>query len=721
MNQRLYPQRPESVPKNYTSVSGSYRIRVLAVLLGIFTFVAVYCAMVAGSGYLIYYTVTEKFGGLNRFSIVIKIGAVLLSVMLFIFMIKFIFKKKGGDEPFNIEIKRVQHPDLFEFIRRVCREASAPMPKKVFVSHEVNAMVFYNNTFLSLFFPAKKNLLIGLGLLEYLNLREFKAALAHEFGHFSQGSMRLGSYVYTAHKIIYSMLYERDKWDDTLIAWKHSESLMLAAVAIIIRVISGLLRYFLLIFFYGLQTLHASLSREMEYHADRVAASLAGSDAIANALLQTEVADLCYMSTYDQLGDAIDHKIYTKNFFYHHERALEQLKRNDPEFASHMRKSEPGKMVFSPEWDFTPSMYDFHPSNFNRERNVKNPYITVSNTSPDDERPAKELFSNYRTLCEKVTLNLYQYTLDLPPGTPYQSPEEVQTFIDKEFRETNYDPKYHGVYDGRFITPVDFQRIDELRAWLRIDEIDTPALLDELHGDQLREKMQFFNSRHKEIDKVARILSGEDKKKKFKVGYAEYPARDAEKVLERLNREMEKEYKWLEIYDLKVFLTHLRIIFQLNDPRKDLFFYRYHFHYRLQDILKGLEPLHEELQMIVNDMMSRETVTEDDHDIFMHSINRVRKELCLQLDKSRELKMPAFEHLMPGQLLRGFLLEGEPVHSVLPYYHETQGVNVLYDQLEQVYSRAQRLYYKSLGGILALQESLSDRFLLQAFKGNTGS
>ena len=76
---------------------------------------------------------------------------------------------------------------------------------------DVNAAVFYNESLLSLFLPASKNLVIGLGLVNRLNLSEFKAVLAHEFGHFSQSSMKLGTYVYTANRILADIVYARDR------------------------------------------------------------------------------------------------------------------------------------------------------------------------------------------------------------------------------------------------------------------------------------------------------------------------------------------------------------------------------------------------------------------------------------------------------------------------------------------------------------------------------
>ena len=65
-------------------------------------------------------------------------------------------------------------------------------PHRVFLTPDVNAAVFYRESLLSLLLPTSKNLVIGLGLVNQLNLSEFKAVLAHEFGHFSQNSMKLG-------------------------------------------------------------------------------------------------------------------------------------------------------------------------------------------------------------------------------------------------------------------------------------------------------------------------------------------------------------------------------------------------------------------------------------------------------------------------------------------------------------------------------------------------
>src|SRR5437868_4153236 len=54
-----YPPTPAHVPSNLTRSTGSYRARVLVVLLSLFLFLALYLALVLGSAYLCYYSFAQ--------------------------------------------------------------------------------------------------------------------------------------------------------------------------------------------------------------------------------------------------------------------------------------------------------------------------------------------------------------------------------------------------------------------------------------------------------------------------------------------------------------------------------------------------------------------------------------------------------------------------------------------------------------------------------------
>ena len=80
----------------------------------------------------------------------------------------------------------------------------------------MNAAVFYDLSVLNLLFPSRKNLEIGLGLVNAVSLGELKAVLAHEFGHFGQRSMAVGRWVYVAQQIAHHIVTKRDALDSLL-------------------------------------------------------------------------------------------------------------------------------------------------------------------------------------------------------------------------------------------------------------------------------------------------------------------------------------------------------------------------------------------------------------------------------------------------------------------------------------------------------------------------
>ena len=50
---------------------------------------------------------------------------------------------------------------LFSLIEEIVVKVNTDFPKKIYLSTEVNAAVFYDSSFWSMFFPIKKNLLIS--------------------------------------------------------------------------------------------------------------------------------------------------------------------------------------------------------------------------------------------------------------------------------------------------------------------------------------------------------------------------------------------------------------------------------------------------------------------------------------------------------------------------------------------------------------------------------
>lgn len=160
------------------------------------------------------------------------LGAViiLLGIMQTVFILLFLFHRHKTSIPYRTVVTEKEQPVLFDFIRKLVKQTKTPLPEKVYLVPDVNAVVFHSPKGIGLFADTDKNLVIGLGMVNSLNISEFKMVLAHEFGHFSQRSMRLVLHVYTINKIIYNILYENKGWRNAII-WLSNKGLIAAMLS----------------------------------------------------------------------------------------------------------------------------------------------------------------------------------------------------------------------------------------------------------------------------------------------------------------------------------------------------------------------------------------------------------------------------------------------------------------------------------------------------------
>ena len=195
----VYPAGPTQVPPSFTSPSSAYRRHAWLAFLALLAFLAAYFAL---AGYFAWtsYRLFRAAGTVHDEWFWLMVGGVAIG-FLSLFMIKAVFFVKRGGVRDTIEVTAAEQPRLFAFLHKLADEARAPRPYRVFVSHHVNAGVFYDLTLLNLIIPSRKNLEIGLGLANVLTLGEVKAVLAHELGHFAQRTMAIGRWVYIGQQI----------------------------------------------------------------------------------------------------------------------------------------------------------------------------------------------------------------------------------------------------------------------------------------------------------------------------------------------------------------------------------------------------------------------------------------------------------------------------------------------------------------------------------------
>ena len=285
--EHVYPAGPSAVPADLTRPTRTYRTQAWLALAGLALFVVLYLALASWFSWTAYRLILGVVHGGDAFwGLIAGFGAAFLAV----FMWKALFFVRHREKIDDIEVTATEQPRLFAFINRLADEAGAPRAHRVFLSPRVNAAVFYDLSVLNLLFPSRKNLEVGLGLVNSISLGEMKAVLAHEFGHFAQRSMAVGRWVYIAQQIAGHIIAKRDALDAFLRGLSRFD-LRFAWIGWLLSLIVWSIRSLMETVFRLVVLAQRALSREMELQADLVAVSLTGSDALIHALHRLHAAD----------------------------------------------------------------------------------------------------------------------------------------------------------------------------------------------------------------------------------------------------------------------------------------------------------------------------------------------------------------------------------------------------------------------------------------------
>jgi Zn-dependent protease with chaperone function len=151
-------------------------------------------------------------------------------------------------------------PRLFEEIRAIAGAMRRPMPDAVYLTYGPNAGIGSAGGFAGI--GSRSYVVVGLPLMAAMTISEFRAVIAHEFGHHVAGDTRLAPIVYrTRERIVSTISNLRGS------GWRLMHLPFLWYGRMYMRVTQ-------------------SVSRRQELAADAIAARIAGAGALATALVK---------------------------------------------------------------------------------------------------------------------------------------------------------------------------------------------------------------------------------------------------------------------------------------------------------------------------------------------------------------------------------------------------------------------------------------------------
>ena len=515
----------------------AFRKEVKQVLVAIVGFGVLYLVLMIGALALLAATV---FAGIalvmmhpSFITLAVGGGIAFLGIMVCVFMVKFIFIRTRTEQPIALEVSALDEPEVMALVERLADDLQAPRPGRVRLIPDVNASVSYTSTFWSMILPVRKDLNIGLGLVNTLNVGELRAVLAHEFGHFSQRSMKLGSYVYTVNRAIFDLVQHRDSWDRTLEGWAEAGGVFGWFAVPTFHIVQGL-RSILVAAYQRINRKYYSLSRQMEFHADALAATAQGGPQLISALYKAEYSGMAWDNAMDELGTWMGkgHKakdvyaIHSAQVGFHRgmpsdlaaERVFDDIRRE--------RIIERPRLLVSDQWASHPSLAD-------REAHVVGIGVDVRG----DERPAWTLFKDADRLRERMSALLYERTPGSAKATGSIGPREHVATLQERSERFKLDERFHGVFDGRTPGILPLAEVEAMNA-------DTVPELHTFYTPEVAKRHAAIARLRSDVELLRAIRDGHMDADTFELDGVKHPRSGAAGCLQRLESELTDEEQW---------------------------------------------------------------------------------------------------------------------------------------------------------------------------------
>ncbi len=521
-------------------------------------------------------------------SILLGISIASIGVLISVFLFKFFFYITKADYSNLIEITKEEQPRIFRLIDELVVEIGTESPKKVYLTTDVNAAVFYNSSFWSMFFPVRKNLVIGLGLINTLSVDELKAVLAHEFGHFSQRSMRVGSYVYQVNRVLYNLLFENTSYSNLMQKWASISQITHFFVVITVEIIKGI-QWILRKMYEFVNSNYMELSQEMEFHADEIAAKTVGSVSLKTALLRSNFAEHTFNATlsyYDRniVKNTKTDNVYPKHFFVLNFYAKEEkyaIENNLPQLSlAILNKYNKSKLFIKDQWASHPSTED---------RVLRLEQLNIPNKS-NNTALASTLFDRIDYYQTKATAIMFRSVV-YKESPIDQSTAIFERDFEKEFFANSFDRSYNGYYDNRSPLAFDLMQIDPLATDVNNEDLFSPS------------KVEFADMcvvLKNDIDFISKIARNEFEVKSFDYDGKRYAQKDSLELAEKLKKELAEQEHVLLAHDKIIFSFYYALEPKTGNESRLMQLYKelFDFEKNTQEKTAFLTRIHSDLQFI---------------------------------------------------------------------------------------------------------------------------
>lgn len=550
---------------------GKYKVKAIRTVFAIIFFILIYLlililsfSLVASLFYLSYIIISNiplKNSAIYYFILFLLVF--IIAIALLVFVIAFFFRKSSIDRSGWLEVNEEQQPKLFNQIKNISDEIQTNFPQRVYLGIGVEAMVFYDSNFKNLFFPSKENLMIGLGLVNSITESEFRAILAHEFGHFTQRNWNVYSYVYIENQIIFKMLIDEEYYQTLL-----HQFISFGRLVWVVIVYSKFIRWVLRKAYEIVSKSYMALSREMEYHADEISARVAGSVPAVTSLLRSSLASDAFNYVWQFYSSRLPENIKTENVYPQHlftmnkfaERYGVKTENKLPAVTKEtILRFNRSKLNLVNQWAS-------HPTTMDRISRLEELNINSEISNESAWNYFDDTDSIQKTLTEKLFRNF-----PFKDSPSLMSFEEFKKNYAEDADKHNFDKKYNYFYEFRDISKFDIPKA------IALSEDRSTERFEQLFSNENVNLIERFSGLTMDMKTVESISKKDIKVESFEYDGTKFNSDECDDLLIDLKKQHEEMYKKVQELDINVFIFFYNLSKQAGKEEELIKYYQTYF------------------------------------------------------------------------------------------------------------------------------------------------
>ncbi|HEY6435816.1 MAG TPA: M48 family metalloprotease, partial [Ignavibacteriaceae bacterium] len=370
--------------------------------------------------------------------------------------------------------------------------------------------------------------------------------LAHEFGHFTQRSLNVYSYVYIENQVIYKMLIDEEYYQTLILKFSQFTGKFMWIVIGYSRAIRWILRKAYVV----VSKSYMALSREMEFHADEISASVAGSLPAKTALLRSRLASDSFNYIWQFYYNRISENIKSENVYPQHvyvmmkfaKRYGVNIENNLPQVTKEIiSRFNRSKLVIADQWASHPSIED-------RVKKIEK--LNISSTVSVE--PAWNLFVESESVQKTLTEKLFRYWQFQETPVNLSMDQFMEKFHNDSEKHT-FSSKYNHFYEYRDISRFDVKQAIEQKIENNFKNFY------EIYTDQNVDIIRQFSGLDMDLKTVESISKKEMPIEIFEYDGIKYQTEQSKNLLGKLVKLHEAMYKQVNELDMNIFIFFYKL------------------------------------------------------------------------------------------------------------------------------------------------------------------